>query len=143
MCMKKHLQITIYSILYLILPISLLLFAQKKYPAIVTWNLIIVSGIYLATIFSLSVVQIFMRWKSLPSIGIFIATVLYMNFVISDIRISYQRTVIHVNLSNTLILLYAILALKTVILIYGDLKKEVNQESVERHHGSRYLLHQP
>ncbi len=138
--MKKYLQITVYSFIYLVLLLLLLLFAQKKYPEIVTWNLITVSMIYLATIFTLSTAQIFVKWKSVPSAGILIATILYMNFVMSNISINYHGTLIQINLSNILILLYAILILKTLMLIYDDIKQEkITLKATKRRRGSQHL----
>ena len=140
--MKKSLQISIYAFLYLVLPLYFFYTAEEKYPNIVTWNLITVSMIYLATLFTLSTMQIFVRWRSVPSAGMFLATVLYMNTVMRDITINYYGAVVEINLKNFLLLLYMLLMLKTLVVAYEDIKgKRITQGSAEYHHGSRSLQH--
>ena len=133
MKMKRSLWIALYFVIYLILPLTLLVYARGKYPGIITWNLIVVSMIYLFSVFSLSITQLFTKWKSPSSIGIFVATIIYMNSVMGTLNINYEGTVIYVNLRNMLIFLYAILALKTALLICTDLKENVNRGAAEHH----------
>ncbi len=133
MKMKRSLWIALYFVIYLILPLTLLVYARGKYQGIITWNLIVVSMIYLFSVFSLSITQLFTKWKSPSSIGIFVATIIYMNSVMGTLNINYEGTVIYVNLRNMLIFLYAILALKTALLICTDLKENVNRGAAEHH----------
>jgi len=138
--MKKGLQIGIYAIFYLVLPMYFFYTAEEKYPDTVTWNLITVSMIYLATLFILSTIQIFVKWRSVPSAGMFLVTVLYMNTVMRDITINYYGAVVQINLKNFLLILYMFLMLKTLAVAYDDIKgKKVTQGSAGYHRGSRSL----
>ncbi len=135
---KKIVHIIAYVAIYLLIPMYLLLLASDKYPEIITRSVLLTTLIYLVTLFILSVMQIFVRWKSIPSVGIFIATVFYMNLMLSNMKFKYQSAVITIDLGNLLFIIYILLSLRTALVIWDDLK---NRKTIQEQEGSRHDRH--
>nr|AAZ32469.1 hypothetical protein [uncultured euryarchaeote Alv-FOS1] len=117
-------QLAINFMIYIVLPFIGLRLLMLKYPELVGGTLAMITMIYFVTLFLFSVLAVYSRYSSVPTVLSVVTTIIYMQFALSHINFRMSGADISVNMSTMMLLLYILLSLKMLVSIYSDTKQK-------------------
>ena len=113
-----------YFLIYILLPALFLHYAMMKYPNLISSTTALITMFYLFSLFVFSILQLYIKWKSVPTGLSVISTIVYLNFIFPQIKMNYMGANIVINLHNFLLIIYLLLILKIILSIYYDIKEK-------------------
>ncbi len=113
-----------YFLIYILLPALFLHYAMMKYPNLISSTTALITMFYLFSLFVFSILQLYIKWKSVPTGLSVISTIVYLNFIFPQIKMNYMGVNIVINLHNFLLIIYLLLILKIILSIYYDIKEK-------------------
>ncbi len=122
--MKKVTLLWGYFLIYIIFPALFLHFVMMKYPKLISSTTSLITMLYLFSLFVFSILQIYIKWKSIPTGLSVVSTILYLNFIFPEIKMNYMGANIVINLHDFLLIIYSLLTLKIILSIYYDIKEK-------------------
>ncbi|GEM_PF-5800657 len=130
--MKKEVFVGAYFIIYVALPAMILHYIQIKYPEIANSNAPLYTMLFLIIIFISSVAGLYIKHSSVSVAISVVATIVYMNTVLSQMHLQIMGANITIDLRTTLYAIYALLIVKILIALYEDLKQKDLSSSTDK-----------
>ena len=122
--MNKITLIWSYLLIYILLPALVLHYAMLKYPNVISSTTVLITMVYLFSLFVISILQLYTKWKSIPTGLSVMATILYINFIFPTIKMNYMGASIVISFQNLIMIMYFLLILKIVLSVYYDIKEK-------------------
>ena len=122
--MRRETAIGVYFLVYVALPAVVLHAIALKYPEIGESSIPLYTMIYLVLLFVSSSIGTYTRYSSIPTAISVVATIVYMNYVLSRMDLQVMGASITIEMRNMLLMIYALLALKIFLAVYADYKQK-------------------
>nr|AAZ32498.1 hypothetical protein [uncultured euryarchaeote Alv-FOS4] len=117
-------QIAIYFMIYVIAPFAALRAIMTKYPTVISPSTATITMIYFLLLFTFSIITLYTKYSSIPTALSVIATIVYLQLLVSHIHLKISGAYISINMSTMLLLIYILLLLKMIVSIYSDTKQK-------------------
>ncbi len=117
-------KLAFYFVIYIIIPAIALNFASKVYAPLSNSSFSLFTMIYLLALFVISIIDLYVKQKSLSVFFSSITTAAYLQILFSDVSLQNMGISIDVNMQNLLYLVYILLGLKIGVAVYYDVKQK-------------------